>query len=89
MLSPNIPDMPDITDMLVHKACEVVLRTVGKPLSTGQLVNFFEKVGYGQHLKDLRNATYTAMDRRKDDGQVFRKVAPGVWGLREWDERET
>lgn len=81
---------PPATQMTQTEAAAEVLRGAGRPLSTGDIVNWMIRLGFypADNIRDLKqfnNSVFSAMSRKAEKGEVFRKVAPGTWGLLEWE----
>ncbi len=67
-------------NLSVTKAAEKLLRRVGRPLKTPEILDAFERAGYEMKAKAPRANIYTALARSKN----FVKVLPDTWALAEW-----
>lgn len=80
-----IQDSERFKALFAHDAAEIVLRERGEPMKTSEIVEALQAGGYGENLSNIRNAVYTALDRKKE---TFRRDAPGTWALAEWEDRQ-
>jgi hypothetical protein len=77
---PSQPPTGDLLGKTQADAAEAVLRTAGKPMNTGDIVQAMVARGYPERddRKHLENSVFSAMRRAPDR---FKKVARGTWAL--------
>lgn len=71
----------------VAEGAEAVLREAGKPLKNRQMAERMFAAGfeYEGDVKKLRNTVGTLLNRDAGEDGTFEKMAPGLFGLREWE----
>jgi hypothetical protein len=66
-------------NLSVTKAAQKLLKTIGRPLKTPEILSAFLQAGYEMKGENARSGIYTALARSKD----FVKVLPDTWDLAE------
>jgi hypothetical protein len=66
-------------NLSVTKAAQKLLKTIGRPLKTPEVLSAFQQAGYEMKGENARNQIYTALARSRD----FVKVLPDTWDLAE------
>jgi len=66
-------------NLSVTRAAEKLLKTIGRPLKTPEILSAFQQAGYEMKGENSRSGIYTALARSKD----FVKVLPDTWDLAE------
>jgi HB1, ASXL, restriction endonuclease HTH domain len=68
----------EIAHKTVHDAAFVVLTKAARPMKTKEIVAVFQAANFGQNIKNLHSAAFTALDRKD---KMFKKVAASTWAL--------
>lgn len=66
-------------NLSVTKAAQKLLKTIGRPLKTPEILSAFQQAEYEMKGENARSGIYTALARSKD----FVKVLPDTWDLAE------
>ncbi len=70
----------DFFNLSIPKAAGKLLKRIGRPLKTPEILDGLVRAEYKMKSKTPRANIYTALSRSRD----FVKVLPDTWGLAEW-----
>ena len=70
----------DVAGLKLYEAAAQILRKIGRPLKTPEIVAYLKALGIGADAVNLQTATFTAMTRKPE---MFEKAGPGLWQLKE------
>jgi hypothetical protein len=84
---------PRSVPMTQTEAAAEILGQAQRPMSTNEIVSLIIRLGLypAESVRDLKqftNSVFSAMSRKAEKGELFKKVAPGTWGLLEWERKE-